>query len=140
MSLLSQLHHVLSQLDRPWRKAVLERTRLAEHAFLGDVLAVITMCSTALSTGTPIPQITPSPLVARYRAGKVKGLDLPDVSDELPHLVTVEVLESEEYLRYALAIATTFSLIARLDRRVITCKTLLGESYHVSGVHLDHKV
>lgn len=41
MSLLSQLNHVLSQLERPWRKALLERTRLIDPSFIGDVLAVI---------------------------------------------------------------------------------------------------
>jgi hypothetical protein len=74
MALLSQLHHVLGQLDRPWRKAVLERTRMSEHAFLGDVLAVITICSTSLSAATPIPQITPSPLLARYVSALVAVL------------------------------------------------------------------
>lgn len=51
----------------------------------------------------------------------------------------MSVLESADYMRYALAISTTFSLLARLDRIVITCKTLLGESYHVSGIHLDQQ-
>lgn len=66
LSLLSQLNHVLVGLDKPWRRAVLERTRLSDPVFLGDLLAVITMCSTALRTGTALPQITPSPLVARF--------------------------------------------------------------------------
>ena len=66
LSLLSQLNHVLSQLERPWRRALLERTRLCEPVFLGDILAVISMCSTGLRSGTALPQITPSPLVARF--------------------------------------------------------------------------
>ena len=67
--LLSQLNHVISQLDRPWRRALLERTRLSNPIFLGDVLAIISMCSIALRTGTPLPQITPGPLVMRYVSG-----------------------------------------------------------------------
>ncbi|WWC87577.1 uncharacterized protein L201_002467 [Kwoniella dendrophila CBS 6074] len=140
-SLLSQLNHVLTQLDRPWRKALLDRTRLSDPTFLGDILAVLSMCSTALRAGTALPQITPSPLVARFRMGKTKGLDLPhdptDPSSELPSLVTVDVLESDNYLRYALGITTTFSLISRLDKTVVICKTLLGENYHISGLHLE---
>ncbi|WWC68937.1 uncharacterized protein I206_102873 [Kwoniella pini CBS 10737] len=140
-SLLSQLNHVLTQLDRPWRKALLDRTRLSDPTFLGDILAVLSMCSTALRAGTALPQITPSPLVARFRMGKTKGLDLPhdptDPSGELPSLVTVDVLESDNYLRYALGITTTFSLISRLDRIVVICKTLLGENFHISGLHLE---
>lgn len=65
-SLLSQLNHVLTQLERPWRKALLDRTRLSDPIFLGDVMVVLSMCSTALRAGTPLPQITPSPLVARF--------------------------------------------------------------------------
>ncbi|WWC59927.1 uncharacterized protein I303_102489 [Kwoniella dejecticola CBS 10117] len=140
-SLLSQLNHVLTQLERPWRKALLDRTRLSDPTFLGDILAVLSMCSTALRAGTALPQITPSPLVARFRMGKTKGLDLPhdptDPSGELPSLVTVDVLESDNYLRYALGITTTFSLISRLDRIVVICKTLLGENFHISGLHLE---
>ncbi|WVQ94336.1 hypothetical protein IAU59_001415 [Kwoniella sp. CBS 9459] len=144
-SLLSQLNHVLTQLDKPWRKALLDRTRLSDPIFLGDVLSVLSMCSTALRAGTALPQITPSPLVARFRMGKTKGLDLPqdptDPSSDLPSLVTVDVLESDNYLRYALGITTTFSLVARLDRIVVICKTLLGENFHISGLHLDqHRV
>ncbi|OCF42538.1 hypothetical protein I317_03654 [Kwoniella heveanensis CBS 569] len=144
-SLLSQLNHVLTQLERPWRKALLDRTRLSDPIFLGDVLSVLSMCSTALRAGTALPQITPSPLVARFRMGKTKGLDLPhdptDPSSDLPSLVTVDVLESDNYLRYALGITTTFSLVARLDRIVVICKTLLGENFHISGLHLDqHRV
>lgn len=33
------------------------------------------------------------------------------------------VLESDNYMRYALGITTTFSLISRLDRIVVICKT-----------------
>ncbi|WVR04089.1 hypothetical protein IAU60_001088 [Kwoniella sp. DSM 27419] len=141
LSLLSQLNHVLTQLDKPWRRALLDRTRLSDPTFLGDVLSVLSMCSTALRAGTALPQITPSPLVARFRMGKTKGLDLPhdptDPSSDLPSLVTVDVLESENYLRYALGITTTFSLISRLDRIVVICKTLLGENFHISGLHLE---
>ncbi|KAK8861286.1 hypothetical protein IAR55_002105 [Kwoniella newhampshirensis] len=141
LSLLSQLNHVVTQLDRPWRKALMDRTRLSDPMFLGDVLSVLSMCSTALRAGTALPQITPSPLVARFRMGKTKGLDLPhdptDQHGELPSLVTVDVLESDNYMRYALGITTTFSLVARLDRIVVICKTLLGENFHISGLHLD---
>jgi len=66
LALLAQLRHVYLQLDRPWRKALLERTRLNDLRFLGDVLAVLTMSGTALRSGTALPQITPSPLVERF--------------------------------------------------------------------------
>ncbi|ORY25231.1 hypothetical protein BCR39DRAFT_291018 [Naematelia encephala] len=141
LSLLAQFNHVLGQLDRPWRKALLDRTRFSDPIFLGDVLAVLTMCSSGLRAGTALPQITPAPLIERFRKGKYRGLELPhdptDQSGEVPSLVTVDVLESENYMRYALGTTTTFSIMARLDRLVVTCKTLLGENYHVSGLHFE---
>lgn len=66
MSLLAQFNHVLPQMSPEWRKALLLRTRMADPLFLGDVLAVISMTSSALRAGTPLPQITPGPLIAKY--------------------------------------------------------------------------
>ncbi|ORX36432.1 hypothetical protein BD324DRAFT_580777 [Kockovaella imperatae] len=134
--LLHQFHHVLTQMDMPWRQLLLNRTRFDDPLFLGDVLAVFSMTSTALAAGTALPQITPSPLVARFRMGKTKGLELPAHLTHTAELVTIDVMESVEYMRYALGITTSFSLLARLDRIVVICKTLLGEHYHVSGIHL----
>jgi len=59
---------------------------------------------------------------------KYKGLDLPvDPAhlhdDGLPAHVTVEVLESDEYMRYALGVTTVYALMARLDAIVVACKT-----------------
>lgn len=73
LALLAQLRHIFLQLDRPWRKALLERTRMNDLRFLGDVMAVLTMSGTSLRSGTALPQITPSPLVERF----VSKLSLP---------------------------------------------------------------
>jgi hypothetical protein len=74
LALMAQLRHVYLQLDRPWRKALLERTRLNDLRFLGDVLAVLSMSGTALRSGTALPQITPSPLVERFVSALGKPL------------------------------------------------------------------
>jgi hypothetical protein len=57
-----------------------------------------------------------------------KGIDLPsdpalDHEDGLPAHVTVDVLESEDYMRYALGVTTVYALMARLDAIVVACKT-----------------
>jgi len=65
-SLLAQLNHLLPQMDARWRRALMARTRMADPLFLGDVLAVISMTAAALKAATPLPQITPGPLVAKY--------------------------------------------------------------------------
>lgn len=112
VSLLSQLHHVFDSMPYAWRKAVLVRTRLMDPQFIGDVLAVLSMTSSSLRAGTPLPQITPCPLVERLYQKKY-GLTVAHAdgdSDDIPESVTVDVLESEEYLKYALATTTVFSM------------------------------
>lgn len=140
MSLLAQFNHVLPQMDPKWRKALLLRTRMCDPLFLGDVLAVISMTSSALRASTPLPQITPGPLIAKYVSHKTcpttcsqqhmnryKGLDLPidpaEHHDDLPSHVTADVLESEDYMRYALGVSTIYALMSRLDSVVVVCKT-----------------
>lgn len=58
---------------------------------------------------------------------KYKGLDLPmdpaQQDEDLPALVTVDVLDSVEYMRYALGVTTVYALMARLDAIVAACKT-----------------
>src|SRR5712691_4208103 len=81
--LLSHLMSVLQHLEPAWTRAFLHRTRFLDPNFQGDILAVISkgstdscferttdmryfclgMISTALRTGTLLPQITPCPLL-----------------------------------------------------------------------------
>lgn len=77
---------------------------------------------------------------------KYKGLDAPLIDpaklvcdeDDIPSVVTIEVLESEEYMRYALGVSTAYALMTRLDAIIVACKSLLGENYHIANMKLDH--
>lgn len=144
MSLLAQFNHLLPQMPPNWRKALLLRTRMCDPIFLGDVLAVISMTSSALRAATPLPQITPGPLIAKYHMNRYKGLDLPkdpaEVHDDMPTFVTVEVLESDNYMRYALGVSTIYALMSRLDSIVVVCKTLLGENYHIDNLRFTETI
>lgn len=122
---------------------------------LGDVLAVITLSSTALRAASPLPQITPCPLIERYlehHRGLVVDFDddAPDGSHPttplrsssismasssdpgVPRRVTVAVLESEEYMRMACAASTCYALVARLDRLMLITKSLVGETFSIA--------
>lgn len=140
MSLLAQFNHLLPQMPPNWRKALLLRTRMCDALFLGDVLAVISMASSALRAATPLPQITPGPLIAKYHMNRYKGIELPrdpaEVHEDMPTLVTADVLASDDYMRYALGVSTIYALMSRLDGMVVVCKTLLGENYHISNLRL----
>ncbi len=64
--LLSHCLAIFERLGPAYSIALLRRTRFLDPRFLGDVVSVISMCSTALKTGEPLPQVTPCPLVDRF--------------------------------------------------------------------------
>ncbi|KZT00914.1 uncharacterized protein LAESUDRAFT_523085 [Laetiporus sulphureus 93-53] len=135
--LLGQLMSVVEHLDHAWSRAFLRRTRLLDADFQGDVLAVISMVSTALRTGNPLPQITPCPLVDRFMA-YTHGLNVirQEADDDygLPRTMTIDTLENEQYLTFAVGVTTAFGIILRLDKLMVATKELVGEQYHIHGI------
>ncbi|KIM37523.1 hypothetical protein M413DRAFT_76838 [Hebeloma cylindrosporum] len=149
---LSHLISVLQHLDPAWSRAFLRRTRFMDADFQGDVLAVIceflfihfmelylglSMVSSSLRTGTPLPHITPSPLIDRFML-KYHGLDVihRDAEEDygLPRTLTMDVLRNEEYLMFSVGISTAFGLVNRLDRLMMAVKEVVGEHYYIHGV------
>jgi hypothetical protein len=59
------------------------------------------MIASSLRTGTPLPHITPSPLIDRFML-KYHGLDVihRDAEEDygLPRTLTMDVLRNEQYL------------------------------------------
>ncbi|TRM68618.1 hypothetical protein BD626DRAFT_119094 [Schizophyllum amplum] len=137
---LSHLMSVIKHMDPAWTRAFLRRTRLVDSDFQGDVLAVISLISTALRTGTPLPQITPCPLLDRFML-HFHGLNVIHKESEedygLPRTLTLETLENEQYLMFCVGVSTTFRIITRLDRLMVAAKEIVGEQYHIHGVGLD---
>ena len=132
--LLSHLLSVIKNLPDPYRRALLRRTRLSDPLFIGDVIAVLVMCSTSLQNGSPLPQITPCPLFDRYLLFQ-PGFNIvrEDEDDNLglPVHVTMDTLRSETYANFAVGCSTVAGLVLRLDRLCLVVKELVGESYHV---------
>ncbi|TFK48067.1 hypothetical protein OE88DRAFT_1635639 [Heliocybe sulcata] len=137
--LLSHLMSVVEQLEPIWCQAFLRRTRFLDADFLGDVLAVISMISTALRTGTPLPQITPCPLLDRFMAQQ-HGLNVLIEEEDyvlgLPKTLTIDTLENEQYLCFCVAVSTAYGIMTRLDRLMVATKEIVGEQYHIHGVGL----
>ncbi|EKM60249.1 uncharacterized protein PHACADRAFT_246113 [Phanerochaete carnosa HHB-10118-sp] len=135
--LLSHLMSVCELLEPAWRRAFLRRTRLLDADFQGDVLAVISMISTALKTGQPLPQITPCPLLDRYMENS-HGLNVirGEADDDygLPRTMTIDTLANEQYLCFSVGCTTAFGIVLRLDRLMLATKELVGEQYHIHGV------
>ncbi|KAJ3862063.1 hypothetical protein EV359DRAFT_45947 [Lentinula novae-zelandiae] len=134
---LSHLLSVIEHLEPAWTRALLSRTRFSDPNFQGDVLAVISMISTSLRTGSPLPQITPCPLVDRFML-KYHGLNVIHKEAEedygLPRTLTRETLENEQYLMFCVGVSTAFGIVSRLDRLMVAAKEIVGEQYHIQGI------
>ncbi|KAF9237247.1 hypothetical protein BU15DRAFT_88826 [Melanogaster broomeanus] len=137
--LLSHLMSVAAQLEPAWAHAFLKRTRMLDADFQGDVLAVISLISSSLRTGNPLPQVTPCPLLDRFMARR-HGLNvIHEESDDdfgLPKVLTMEMLESLQYLTFCVGVSTAFGIVTRLDRLMVAVKELVGEQYHIDGIGL----
>ena len=115
---LSYLMSVVVQFEPAWSRAFLRRCRFLDSEFQGEMLAVISkfrvsehplslthsgklslgLISTALRSGTPIPQITPCPLLDRFLRYN-HGLDVVrEAEDELVLPNNDELLEDEQYM------------------------------------------
>ncbi|KAF9220310.1 hypothetical protein BS17DRAFT_739428 [Gyrodon lividus] len=137
--LLSHLMSVAEQLEPAWAHAFLKRTRMLDADFQGDVLAVISLISSSLRSGHPLPQVTPCPLLDRFMERR-HGLNvIHEESDDdfgLPKVLTMETLESLQYLTFCVGVSTAFGIVTRLDRLMVAVKELVGEQYHIDGVGL----
>ncbi|CDO69808.1 hypothetical protein BN946_scf184803.g6 [Trametes cinnabarina] len=135
--LLSHLMSVVEHLEPAWSRAFLRRTRFLDADFQGDVLAVISMISTALRTGNPLPQITPCPLLDRFMV-HTHGLNVirQEADDDygLPRTMTIDTLENEQYLCFSVGVTTAFGIVLRLDKLMVATKELVGEQYHIHGI------
>ncbi len=131
--LLSHLVSVLTKLDEPYRNALLRRTRLTDPMFIGDVFATILMCSTALQTAQPLPQISLSPLIDRYLLFQQGYSIMRDEEEDLglPVQITKETLQDPQYLAFAVGCSTVSGLVLRMDRLLLITKELVGETFHV---------
>ncbi|KAI9457690.1 hypothetical protein HD554DRAFT_2141755 [Boletus coccyginus] len=138
-NLLSHLTSVLEKMEPAWAHAFLKRTRLSDADFQGDVLAVVSLISSSLRTGNPLPQVTPCPLLNRFMEHSY-GLNIVHGESEedfgLPKALTEETLESLQYLTFSVGVSTAFGIMTRLDKLMVAVKELVGEQYHIDGVGL----
>ncbi|KAJ7157023.1 hypothetical protein C8R43DRAFT_998138 [Mycena crocata] len=133
---LSHLMSVVEHMETSWTRAFLRRSRFLDSDFQGDVLAVISMTSTALRTGCPLPQITPCPLLDRFTR-TTYGLNVIHKESEddygLPKTLTLETLQNEQYLMFCVGVATAYGIVTRLDRLMLQVKEVVGEQFHIEG-------
>lgn len=146
--LLSAAVVVSQRLGPAFSQALLRRTRFASETFTADVMAVYTLCSTALRTAQPLPQLSPI-LFSRFLSDAGFAFDTASGEDQhhhhhhhhspatpsqdsppgLPNELTLEVLESEEYMTFAVGVITLSAIVLQLDRLLLAVKELVGESY-----------
>lgn len=93
------------------------------------------MISTALRTGTALPQITPCPLLDRFQTQYGLHVIHKDSEEDygLPRTLTLDTLQNEQYLKFCVGVATAYNIMSRLDRLMHTVKEIVGEQYHIYG-------
>ena len=121
------------------------------------------MISSSLRTGSPLPQITPCPLLDRFLL-QYHGLNVihKEAGEDygLPRSMTFDTLKNEQYLyvdffsfsflhsrvnltfkfyffyysMFCVGITTAFGIINRLDQLMLAAKEVVGEHYHIHGV------
>ncbi|KAG6856699.1 hypothetical protein H0H87_001740 [Tephrocybe sp. NHM501043] len=128
---------VYEHLESAWARALLRRTRFNDTDFQGDVLSVMTMISSALRSGSALPQISPCPLLDRFMS-KYHGLEVIHKESEedygLPRTLTLQTLQNEQYMFFCVGVSTAYGLITRLDRLMVAAKEIVGEQYHIHGI------
>jgi len=135
---------------------------VASPLFISDARGkpILGIISTALRSGTPIPQITPCPLLDRFlRFNHGFNVVPGEEGDEygLPETATVALLEDEQYMygfspfrscaprpdtisRYfCVGVSTAFSIVNNLDKLMVATKELVGEQYHIHGIGIVQK-
>lgn len=50
--------------------------------------------------------------------------------------MTIDTLENEQYLTFAVGVTTAFGIVLRLDKLMVATKELVGEQYHIHGIGL----
>jgi Aromatic acid exporter family member 2 len=121
------------------------------------------MISTALRTGTPLPQVTPCPLLDRFILHH-HGLNVMRSEEDddygLPRTMSIDILQNGQYMSaqinltklvpshiadmfdkcFCVGVSTSFAVVMRLDRLMHVTKELVGEKYHIHGVRCIAKM
>lgn len=121
------------------------------------LISLVAMVSSSLRSGSPLPQITPCPLLDRFML-RYHGLDVIHKDSEqdygLPRLLTLDTLQNEQYMYvfncnfklstympchrfFCVGVATAFGIVNRLDRLMLAVKEVVGEQYHIHGLGVN---
>ncbi|UZJ51414.1 hypothetical protein CBS101457_000734 [Exobasidium rhododendri] len=145
--LLTHAITIFENLGPTNSRLLLRRTHFLDPVFLADCIAILTMCTTSLKTGQPLPQIVPV-LIDRYLSTS-PGFQVhfqqqhqqhqgAETTTQLPRFVTYDTLCKEEYQIFAVGAMVAYGIVLRLDRLCLAVKALVGETYSVpTDLHYD---
>lgn len=133
LELMSALNALLSRLDPKWINPFLERMGWTDRHYVADQLAVLYMTSTALKTGSPLPFLSPAPLIDRFqkRARHYGFRVVLNEEEGLPNELTLDTLGQIDYLHFAVGTTLTFSILYRLDKIMFLTKSIVGECFQI---------
>jgi hypothetical protein len=128
MGITDSLAQMISQyetLPPHFRDRFRSQTAALNEALIADVLAVLHLVEAAIRTGQPLPEIMPTPLIAKsVGLSTIKGYES----------LSKSLIEDENWPAYSV-LATTFpTFLARVDALVLAVKQAVGETDYIGAM------
>jgi len=125
---LAQLLIFSAKLPQHLKDRFARLTGALDEAFVGELMAVITLVEQALKTGDPLPALLPVPLVARSaRISRNIGTN----EEWGRHALTVDMVRDEGFRKYCVVLSAFVQLLGAIDELVLVVKEAVGETQMV---------
>ncbi|KEY72209.1 hypothetical protein S7711_00210 [Stachybotrys chartarum IBT 7711] len=118
---LRRLLDLSSSLPQEFQDRLANTFGLLDDRMIGDTMAVLGIVEQSLTTGSPLPERMPTPLIGRF-------YDYWRSQDERPILNT-RLVRDDNYRRYCVAMSAYLKFLATIDDLVVLLKEGLGECH-----------
>ena len=96
---------------------------MTDDRVIGQIMAVLGIVEESLRTGSPLPEILPTPLVRTiYDTWTAQHRNA---------ILSTTLVRDENYRRYCVAMSSYLQFLSTVDDLVLTLKKTLGECYVV---------
>lgn len=118
---LGRLLMLSTTLPQHFQERLAQNVGMLNDHSIGDIMAVLSVIEQALTSGLPLPERLPTPLVKRCFETWLAQHRAAELSTTL--------VRDENYRRYCVAIAMYLKFLSSVDDMVLVLKGTLGESH-----------
>ncbi|KAF9889357.1 hypothetical protein FE257_007467 [Aspergillus nanangensis] len=129
---LSRLLMLSTTLPLEFQQRLMLTVGLLDQHVIGDIMAVLGIIEQALTSGLPLPEKLPTPLIGRcYESWDARHLTVQ---------LTATRIREENYRRYCVAVSSYLRFLSTIDDLVLVLKGTLGESHIIDRWQNDTPV